>query len=222
MNVDYVVRQLDSAAAWHELSKVLGGEGIPVVRGVIRHLRILNVVCYVLESRYIDRDYSSDYLRFYARTFRSYDRHCRRVHFFSANISEALAGRRAPDRLEKLQKVAEASYCGFCVVRPLASAPIGRTVLAAGCREPFDTEAIVTCRSGHDANLFGIDLDVTGTAFLQQDARVGACAQVAVWLAFAICTRGTTTTGYRWRTLRDSRLRRRSPRQHLCLRDRIF
>ena len=181
MNVDYVIGQLDNAAAWSELSNVLGGDNIPVVRGVIRHLRIINVVCYVVESRYIDRDYSSDYLRFYAQTFRSYDRHCRRVHFFSTDISEVLVGPRTAYHMKSLQERAGASYCGFCVVRPLASAPIGRTVLAAGCCEPFDTEAIVTCRAGYDANLFGIDLNVTGTAFLQQDARVGACAQVAVW-----------------------------------------
>ena len=181
MNVDYIIQQLDNDVAWRELSIILGGINIPVVQSVIRHLRIIRVVCYVVESRYIDRDYSSDYLRFYAQTFRSYDRHCQRVHFFSEDISEALEDSSTSNRIENLQGRAEASYCGFCVVRPLASVPIGRTVLAAGCREPSDTEAIVTCRAEYDANLFGADLKVTGTAFMQQDARVGACAQVAVW-----------------------------------------
>lgn len=181
MNVEYLVQQLNNDAAWDELSNVLGGDKIPVVRGVIRHLRIIDVACYVLESRYIDRDYSSDYLRFYAQTFRSHDRHCRRVHFFSTDISGTLAGQNLPNRIAKFQELAESSYCGFCVVRPLASAPIGRTVLTAKTRQPFDTEAIVTCHAEFDANLFGVDLKVIGTAFLQQDARVGACAQVAVW-----------------------------------------
>jgi hypothetical protein len=31
------------------------------------------------------------------------------------------------------------------------------------------------------ANLLGAELDVTSTCFMQQDARVGACAQVAIW-----------------------------------------
>lgn len=200
MNVDYVIRQLDNAAAWRELSEALGGDNLPVVRGVIRHLRILEVVCYVVESRYIDRDYSADYLRFYAQTFRSYERHCRRVHFFAADISESLARPRTQNRIESFQELAGAGYRGFCVVRPLASAPIGRTVLAAGCREPFDTEAIVTCRAGHDANLFGIDLQVTGTAFLQQDARVGACAQVAVWAGIRHMH---ARYGYNWVSVAD-------------------
>ena len=182
MDVEYVVGQLDSDAAWRQLDQNLGGEEIPVVCSVIRHLRLIGAVCYVLESHYIDRDYSADYLRFYAQTFRSHDRHCQRVHFFSANISEALEEPLTPNRVTKLQDIAKASYCGFCVIRPLASAPIGRTVLAARAREQFDSEATVTCRAEFGANLFGADLKVTGTAFLQQDARVGACAQVAVWV----------------------------------------
>ncbi len=181
MNVEYIVRQLDNDAAWAELSSILGGDHILVVRGVVRHLRTINAACYVLESRYIDRDYSSDYLRFYAQTFRSHGRHCKRLHFLSADISDAFTGPQTPNHLAKLRKLIRTNYCGFCVVRPLANAPIGRTVLAAKPREPSDTETIVTCHAEYDANLFGVDLKVTGTAFLQQDARVGACAQVAVW-----------------------------------------
>ena len=42
-------------------------------------------------------------------------------------------------------------------------------------------EATVTCRADFDAHLLGARLQVTGTSFLQQDTRVGACAQVAIW-----------------------------------------
>ena len=73
------------------------------------------------------------------------------------------------------------AYCGFCVVRPLSRASIGRTVLLARVPSRFDMEPTVTCRADFSANLAGIDLQVTGTSFLQQDSRVGACAQVAIW-----------------------------------------
>ena len=48
-------------------------------------------------------------------------------------------------------------------------------------------ESTVTCRADIDAHLLGTRLQVdnvsllTGTSFLQQDSRVGACAQVAIW-----------------------------------------
>ena len=52
----------------------------------------------------------------------------------------------------------------------------------ARVRDGFDMEATVTCRAALDVNLLGVDLQVMGTSFLQQDSRVGACAQVAIWV----------------------------------------
>ena len=80
-----------------------------------------------------------------------------------------------------MRDFAERTYCGFCVVRPLAAAPIGRTVLLARLGNGFDMEATVTCRADFDAHLLGVRLQATGASFLQQDSRVGACAQVAIW-----------------------------------------
>lgn len=81
MNITHTVEPLDSTAAWSRLARVLGGAGLDVVRNTIRHLRVLDVKCYVLEDPYIDRDYSADYAQFYALTFHAHERHCKRVHF---------------------------------------------------------------------------------------------------------------------------------------------
>ena len=155
---------------------------LKVVRNILRHLHVLDAKSCVLEDPYIDRDYSADYLYFYARTFRAHERHCKRVHFFSDDISPLLSGPLSTDRLRQIRELASTSYCGFCVVRPLPTAPIGRTVLLARVRDGFDMEATVTCRAEFDAHLRGVDLQVAGASFLQQDARVGACAQVAIWV----------------------------------------
>lgn len=160
---------------------MLGGEGRDVVGNTLRHLRILEAKSYVLEDPYIDRDYSADYLHFYARTFRTHGRHCKRIHFFSDDISRLLNRPLSTDRLLEIRDFSRTAYCGFCVVRPLLGASVGRTVLCARVRDGFNMEATVTCRAAFDANLLGVDLQVTGTSFLEQDARVGACAQVAIW-----------------------------------------
>ena len=182
MEVEYSLQILDKDETWDKLGDVLGGTHIPAVKGVIRHLRVIGADCYILESRYIDRDYSSDYLRFYAQTFRSHDRYCKRLHFFSADLSVVFPPPLTQNNISELRELARASYCGFSVVRPLPNAPIGRTVLAAQPRGIADTQATVTCRADYIANLFGIELEVTGTAFMQQDARVGSCAQVSAWV----------------------------------------
>ncbi len=90
MKITHTVEPLDSNAAWSRLARVLGGAGLDVVRNTIRHLRVLNARCYVLEDPYIDRDYSADYAQFYALTFHAHERHCKRVHFFSQDISPLL------------------------------------------------------------------------------------------------------------------------------------
>ena len=181
MKIKYTVEPLDGQEDWSRLAQALGGGDLDVVRNTFRHLRVLGAKSYVLEDQYIDRDYSADYLYFYARTFRDHDRYCKRVHFFSADISPLFRRPLSTDGLRQIQDFATTNYCGFCVIRPLSTAPIGRTVLRGLVGNGFDMEATVTCRADFDANLLGADLKVTGAAFLQQDARVGACAQVAIW-----------------------------------------
>ncbi len=83
MKITHTVAPLDSPESWSRLAGLLGGEALDVVRNTIRHLRVLNAKSYVLEDPYIDQDYS----QFYVRTFRTYERHCKRVHFFSRDIS---------------------------------------------------------------------------------------------------------------------------------------
>ena len=90
MRVSYVVGTLACDDDWFALSQSIGGEHLPVVRSTIRHLKILGACSYVVEDPYIDRDYSSDYLHFYARTFRQLARHCKRLHFFTQDVAPLL------------------------------------------------------------------------------------------------------------------------------------
>ena len=90
MKITHTVEPLDSPESWLGLARLLGGEALDVVHNTIRHLRVLNTNSYVLEDPYIDQDYSTDYSQFYARTFRAYERYCKRVHFFSRDITPLL------------------------------------------------------------------------------------------------------------------------------------
>ena len=200
MRINHTVELLDGPNAWTNLSHALGGENLDLVLNILRHLRALGAKSYVVEDPYIDRDYSADYLHFYARTFRTHDRHCKRVHFFSDDITPLLRRPLSTARLHNLRSFAREAYCGFCVIRPLPTAPIGRTILRARIRNGFDMEATVTCRADFDAHLLGVDLKVTGTSFLQQDARVGACAQVAIWAGMRHMQ---ARHGYNWVSVAD-------------------
>ena len=161
MRIDHTAELLDSPNAWTNLAQALGGENSGLVLNILRHLRVLGAKSFVVEDPYIDRDYSTDYLHFYARTFRTHDRHCKRVHFFSDDITPLLRRPLSTQRLHNIRSFASEAYCGFCVIRPLSTAPIGRTILTAKIRNGFDMEATVTCRADFDAHLLGVDLKVT-------------------------------------------------------------
>ena len=180
MDIDYQVGVLNQTTEG-KLADHLGGAHLVVVKNLIQYLISIGVTSYLIESRYIDRDYSSDYRRFYSQTFRTYERQCQRIHFFSEDISPILSKASWAERVRELQNTSRRSYCGFCVRRPLPTAPIGRTVLLARCPGGPGLEPIITCRADIRANLLGAELDVSATSFMQQDARVGACAQVAIW-----------------------------------------
>ena len=165
MNVDFKIAPLKSEEDWKGLAQILGGPN-RVVNSLVRHLITIKVCSYLLETRYIDRDYSSDYRRFYAQTFKTYDRHCQRVHFFAEDIDLIIQKPTWAERVKALQATSHRSYRGFCVVRPLPGAPIGRTVISAIGPAGPDLEAVVTCRSEARANLLGAELDVIGTSFM--------------------------------------------------------
>lgn len=181
MNLEYAVGTLENKTDWAPLADELGGAHHRTVQSIIRHLITTGAKSFLVESRYIDRDYSADYRRFYAQTFRTYGRHCKRVHFFAENVGTIMSLPTWAERVAALQKTSKRSYLGFVVVRPLPNAPIGRTALSLGGPVGAKLESVVTCRADIRANLLGAELDVSSASFMQQDSRVGACAQVAIW-----------------------------------------
>ena len=200
MQIKHSARLLESSDEWSRLSNEFGDEHSQVIENIVHHLKDLGVVSCVLEEPYIDRDYSADYVYYYAKTFREYSRHCKRVHFFSKDVTQLLQEVRSSEQIREFRKIAQTNYCGFCVIRPLPSSPVGRTVLKSersGCK---NTEPKVTCRASFNANLLGIRLTVLGTAYLQQDSRVGACAQIAIWMGLRHMH---ARYGYNWVSVAD-------------------
>lgn len=182
MRLDITPHPLATEDDWSGLERTIGGEpGQRAVAELIAHLRRLGAKSYLLEKPYIDRDYSAEYQTFYAQTFKTYARHCRRIHFFRDDIRSIHAMADWVKRADELERTRHRSYLGFSVLRPLPRAPLGRTVLMPHVSVP-GVEAVITARAKFRANLLGAELEVTGAPFVQQDQRVGACAQAAIWM----------------------------------------
>jgi hypothetical protein len=148
-----------------------------------RYLHDLNAQTIVIEYDYTDRDYLDDFAAYYVKCFFPYDRHCKRLHFFSVSITrdtfiQLVQGSLSLDAEQKIRE----SYLGFVVVRPLPDAIIGRTVLATYPNSIGKRN--YTCTKNYSANLFGIDLSIQSLAFQEQDTVLAACATVSLWCCF--------------------------------------
>ena len=141
---------------WAWFANLLGG-------GAVRHyLRPLEAVlsvareqdcrCVVIEERYLDLDYRSEYSLFWSRRFENHASVAKRVHFF-----------RTPLTAEVLHDIpSDAEYIGYAVLRPTALGAVGRTVLSPPPRVSQDA---VLCVVEDHPNLFGNRLTVRGVPF---------------------------------------------------------
>lgn len=151
-----------------------------------QHARARSIV---IESPYVDRHYMEEYSRYYAGVFGGRESLTTRLHFFSipftASEWNAWLVEATADYSTVITRLQEA-YLGFSVIRPIPSAPIGRTVLT-----PYKKLSTRVFKTAHDQNvhLCGLELRACGIPFQQQEIAVGACATTAVWSALASASR---------------------------------
>lgn len=158
------------------IEEISGNARVQYLFSYLKELGINTIIC---ETNYIDADYLDDFANFYAKSFEGIPSRCRRLHFFSSEITEE----KFRNVLQKpADKTLSDSYKGFIVARPLSTAVIGRSVLDVypqdGGRRNY------TCLRRYDVNLFGVELQINGLAFQEQDTSLAACATVALWSCF--------------------------------------
>ena len=146
-----------------------------------RYLANIGAQTIVVEHDYTDADYLDDFANYYVKSWVEYERHCKRIHFFSIMFEERRFLTEIGDKSAASDEFLQ-SYLGFIVARPLPSAIIGRTVLRTydhdGGRRNYPTT------KRYFAHLFGCKLRVDSLAFQEQDTVLAACATVALWSAF--------------------------------------
>ena len=124
----------------------------------------------VIETRYIDIDYRSEYSYFYSRAFAEVPDSTHRIHFFAAEVNI--------DGIHDLPPEVRDRYLGYVILRPSPLGRVGRTVLVP----PPEMRDCVQAAVRDRVHFFGQELWVEGVPFAQQDARLGRCAQMAAWV----------------------------------------
>ncbi|HJH28447.1 MAG TPA: hypothetical protein C5S51_01935 [Methanosarcinaceae archaeon] len=160
-------------------------ENSPQSNYLCNYLNSLDVITYVIEDDYIDKDYLIDYSKFYARSFQDINKFTKRLHFFSESFTnEDFSALLSNGNKNIFQKLAN-SYLGFIVVKPIRNirgdALIGRTILKTYPNEVNNGDKRYYLNETHQVYLFGIPLEVKSLPFQTQDTVVGACATTACW-----------------------------------------
>lgn len=141
----------------------------------------------LVEFPYVDRHYLEEYAAYYAGTLRPPVPRTTRIHVFrcakeelSAALRSGLSGSVAHAEAEaNLQK----HYMGFVTIRPLPSAPIGRTALSYYTDNP--ERQFQASSAEHRVHIAGYELSVRALPFQQQEQGVAACATTALWAALS-------------------------------------
>jgi len=135
----------------------------------------------IVEQNYFDRDYLDEFSAFYCLSAKGYPNTCKRVHFFSSeNITKDLFNKAIGGDINSLEEL-NSSYLGFTVIRPIETAPFGRTVFKWYVDRSPDTPRVTNPSREYISNIAGIELKVTGLAWQQQDTGVAACATIGIW-----------------------------------------
>lgn len=134
----------------------------------------------VVEKEYVDRDYLSDYIGYYATAFHQYKRFCARIHFFSSKFDETVYTAYIQNAGSN-SGISDETYLGFMVIKPLAKTPIGRT-----CLKTYSDKAsrMYGAVREYEVHLHGKTYHLQSLAYQQQDGVVAACATTALWSAF--------------------------------------
>lgn len=155
-------------------------------RGTARAARAKTMV---VEKPYVDRHYLEEYGAYYFSAFRNGGATTTRIHFFDTDfdrtkLAEWVRTAASSDvERDRIQHDLDEAYIGFITVRPIPSAPIGRTILRPYKDKP--TRSYIPAEGGHPVHLLGFELSARGLPFQQQEQAVGACATTALWSAMS-------------------------------------
>jgi hypothetical protein len=124
----------------------------------------------VVENRYVDVDYRSEYTAFWSLKFDNQSPFARRFHFFAVDLDEG--------SLHELTDEEKKAYLGYSVIRPVPHGRVGRTVL----KPPPDLAKATLTAIEDEVSFFGNPVTVEGVPFCEQDSEFLRCAHAAAWI----------------------------------------
>jgi hypothetical protein len=175
------ILKLDGAG-WVDLEKRLAtNQSRPsITSNLTKHLKALNAQAVLVQTGYLDRDFTEAYSAYYATLFKRHSKLCERLLFFSNDLQTLPSSDEPRSLAVALETIGRQHYLGQVVLRPIHEAPVAQVVLRPP-PAPAGYEQHLLVRSEHRSHVLGAEFAMNATAMTQQDQRIGACAQATIW-----------------------------------------
>ena len=135
----------------------------------------------LIETDFLNRDFTEAYAAYYAKTFRRHSKVCSRISFFKDTASFLNERLDAADAAARLEALGKASFLGYIVLRPISEAPLSEALLVTPSPKTASMESYPLVSGRHEVHVAGASLALKCVPMTQQDTRIGACAQAAIW-----------------------------------------
>jgi hypothetical protein len=164
-------------------------QAIPISTGVAAN----DILC-IFENNYIDENYSDEFAAYYSKILQMPSKLCTRLHLYDLTLF-------AVPPIPQLHQLASepSSYLGYLSLRPWCRVSqtngslkvdikrgMDSRLIAFAQWNPTDKQAtglVVPSINTKMVHLRGYSFQAKGVPFTQQESRVGACAQAAIWVA---------------------------------------
>lgn len=162
------VIDVTARGGWDYVADKYAAGDRPALQRIIEIGREHKIKSVLVERRYIDPDYRSEYARFYASMFRPYPATCHRLHFFTAKLKSPL---------QDLGQFQDA-YRGYSIMRPIPSHPVGRTMLS-----PPPSLGNACLSMATDVVLpFGYQLAISAVPYISGDPLYQDAGEAVQWM----------------------------------------
>jgi hypothetical protein len=170
------------AQGWGQVEARLNAsqENSRITQNLLRHLKELGAKSVLIEEEYLDRDFSEAYSGFYSKLFKRHSKLCFRLLFFSEALAAAMSNEDPKVQATSLEEIGKQGFLGQVILRPIHKAPIAQAVLRPP-PSPIGLETHLLVKSPIHVHSTGATFVVQAIPMTQQDQRVGACAQAAIW-----------------------------------------
>lgn len=170
----FKIVKVKSAASLFELTDMFGSDA-PIKR-IFQIVLSQGCRSVLVESRYKDEIYKSEYDSFYSKLFKKYSSKTQRLHFFSAEISD-----------KDIAKIGDfqAQYLGFCVLRPFETQKVSNAVIKPIEDQNCPKRFFILCKKDFPVEILINDkntqrLTIKGFPFTQQDGQLCCCSHAAL------------------------------------------